>query len=129
MSYTLEATDYPGDETAADTGHLIAVLEEVADTNAEFRANPDWVQPGDRPITVQAMLGMADGLTTDGGIPHPEYRDMLVQIAAVAVAGVMLWDQSQPGESGEVVCPIAAVGGRGCEQPDCTCQDQEGGAS
>jgi len=58
---------------------------------------------------------------------HPLLAHMIETIALGILAS-----RDEPKAAGDAdTCQIAAVGGRGCEQPDCTCrdQDQEGGAA
>lgn len=66
-----------------------------------------------------------------------EARSCLHQLGgAIKVAEEALWEpldqfgeEASPKEAGADACQIAAVGGRGCEQPDCTCRDHAAGES
>lgn len=111
--YDLAFEDYPGDTHEAADVHLVSVLGEVADER--YRQDQRWGGPEhDDGHSVwewkELLRAHVDRLTPGPRITRSDYRERLIEVAALCVAAAQAWDRKQaaPSEAGEHVHPEPA---------------------
>lgn len=121
MRFVLEAWHFPEEQPGADTVDLLRVLGEVADER--WRQDVRWGGPKhDDTHTPGQWLSAINAHIAEAGLhlirppgvgeyAAPDYRRIVVQIAALAVAAAQSFDRRHaPGEAGEVIHPEPAEG-------------------